>query len=152
VGDVVLDLLPFRNIVAVDFEFEFGGHNSFDEAARSGERPRPGCMVAKELRGGQTWRIWRDEFGSLPPFPTGNDSVVIAYYASAELGCFKALGWPKPAHILDLYVEFRNRTNGLWTPAGSGLVGALTYFGLDGIGAQEKDDLRALILRGGPWS
>ena len=149
---LVLDLLPFRNIVAVDFEFEFGGHNSFDEAARSGERPRPGCMVAKELRGGQTWRIWRDEFGSLPPFPTGNDSVVIAYYASAELGCFKALGWPKPAHILDLYVEFRNRTNGLWTPAGSGLVGALTYFGLDGIGAQEKDDLRALILRGGPWS
>ena len=148
----VLDLLQFRYIVDVDFEFEFGGHNSFDEAARSGERPRPVCMVAKELRSGQTWRVWRGEFGPLPPFPIGNDSVVIAYYASAELGCFKALGWPKPANILDLYVEFRNRTNGLTTPAGSGLVGALTYFGLDTLGAQEKDDLRLLILRGGPWS
>ena len=38
------------------------------------------------------------------------------------------------------------------TPAGSGLVGALTYFGLDPIAAQEKDRLRLLILRGGPWS
>ena len=38
------------------------------------------------------------------------------------------------------------------TPAGAGLVGALTYFGLDGIGATEKDEMRALVLRGGPWS
>ena len=35
---------------------------------------------------------------------------------------------------------------------GSGLVGALTYFGLDAIGASEKDDMRVRILRGGPWS
>src|SRR5262249_9795429 len=28
----------------------------------------------------------------------------------------------------------------------------LTYFGLDSLGGQEKDDLRALVLRGGPWS
>jgi hypothetical protein len=38
------------------------------------------------------------------------------------------------------------------TPAGWGLIGALTYFGLDNIGAVEKDDMRSLILRGGPWS
>jgi hypothetical protein len=55
-------------------------------------------------------------------------------------------------HILDLFVEFRDRTNGLSTPAGAGLVGALTYFGLDTIGSQEKDELRALILRAGPRS
>ena len=76
----------------------------------------------------------------------------MAYYASAELGCFRALGWPKPANILDLFVEFRNRTNGLTTPAGSGLVGALTYFGLDAFIAAEKDEMRLLALRGGPWS
>jgi hypothetical protein len=40
----------------------------------------------------------------------------------------------------------------LQTPAGAGLVGALTYFGLDSLGSQEKDELRALVLRGGPWS
>ena len=148
----MLEALPFRHIVVADFEFEFGGHASFEEASRSGERQRPVCMVAKELRSGQTWRLWRDEFGLAPPFPIGPDAVFVAFYASAEFGCFRALNWPKPANILDLFAEFRERTNGLSTPAGAGLVGALTYFGLDPISAQEKDRLRLLILRGGPWS
>jgi DNA polymerase-1 len=142
----------FRHIVAVDSEFEFGGHASAEAAGRSGERPRPVCMVAKELRSGQMWRLWRGEFGSRPPFPVGSDALFVAYYASAELGCFRALGWPKPTNILDLFTEFRDRTNGLTIPAGAGLLGALTYFGLDSIGATEKDEMRALILRGGPWS
>jgi DNA polymerase-1 len=148
----MLDLLPFRHVVVADFEFEFGGHATFEEASRSGERPRPVCMVAKELRSGQIWRPWRGEFGPTPPFPIGPDAVFVAFYASAELGCFRALNWPKPANILDLFAEFRDRTNGLPTLAGSGLVGALTYFGLDSLAAQEKDRLRLLILRGGPWS
>jgi hypothetical protein len=148
----MLDSLPFRYVVPVDFEFEFGGHASFDDASRSGERPRPVCMVAKELRSGQTWRLWRGEFGQAPPFPIGHDAVVIAFYASAEMGCFRALGWPRPNNILDLFAEFRDRTNGLPTPAGSGLVGALTCLGIDSIAAQEKERLRLLVLRGGPWS
>src|SRR5215471_748049 len=57
-----------------------------------------------------------------------------------------------PTNVLDLYVEFRNRLNGLKPLAGFGLVGALTYFGLDNIGAAEKDNMRALVLGGGPWS
>jgi DNA polymerase family A len=150
----MLEALPYRHVMAADFEFEFGGHASFDDASRSGERPRPVCMVARELRTGQEWRMWRNELlaSTRAPFPVGPDSVFIAYYASAELICFRALGWPKPANILDLFVEFRDRTNGLEVPAGRGLVGALTYFGLDTIGSQEKDDLRKRILAGGPWS
>jgi hypothetical protein len=57
-----------------------------------------------------------------------------------------------PERILDLFTEFRARTNGLGTPAGAGLLGALAYFGLDAIGATEKEDMRALVLRGGPWT
>jgi DNA polymerase I len=38
--------------------------------------------------------------------------LFVAYYASAELGCFKALGWPMPVRILDLFVEFRCHLNG----------------------------------------
>jgi DNA polymerase-1 len=148
----MLGLLPHRAIVVADFEFEFGGHSSFEEASRSGGRPRPVCMAARELRTGQEWRLWRGEFGPEPPFPTGPEDLFIAFYASAELGCFHALAWPKPANILDLFVEFRDRTNGLETPAGAGLIGALTYFGLDTIGTTEKDELRQLILAGGPWS
>ena len=76
----------------------------------------------------------------------------LAYYASAEIGCHLALGWPKPTRILDLFTEFRCRTNGLTTPAGAGLVGALAYYGLDSMAASEKDAMRALVLCGGPWS
>jgi hypothetical protein len=137
----------FRHIIVADFEFEFGGH--------AGNRPRPVCMVAKDLRSGQEWRLWRDEFGITPPFPIGADSVFIAYYASAELGCFKALGWQMPAYVLDLFIEFRNLTNradGTKPLAGNGLIGALTYFGLDAIEATEKDEMRSLVIGGGPWS
>src|SRR6516162_9518015 len=141
--------LPCDHPVAVDFEFEFGGHKSFEEASRSGERPRPVCMNAKHLRTGQVWRLRRGEFGSAPPFPI---DLLIAYYASAELGCFKALGWQAPTFVLDLFTEFRARTNGREIPNGASLLGALTYFGLDGIDVTEKQDLRLRILSGGPWS
>jgi DNA polymerase I len=149
---MTIEAFPYKYIVVADFEFEFGGHETFEAANRSGERPRPVCMVAKELRTGQTWRLWRGEFDSTPPFPTGPDALFVAFYASAELGCFHALGWPAPVRILDLCVEFRWLTNGLPTPAGAGLVGALTYFGLDNLGAVEKDDMRLRVLGGGPWS
>jgi hypothetical protein len=140
----MLDALPFRHVIAVDFEFEFGGH--------AGERPRPVCLVARDLRTDQEWRLWRGKFASTPPFPTGTDALFVAFYASAELGCFKALNWRMPANVLDLFVEFRNARNGLPTSAGFGLLGALTYFGLDTIGATEKDEMRTLVLGGGPWS
>src|SRR5215469_15374140 len=140
----MITALPFRRVIAADFEFEFGGN--------PGNRPRPVCMAAKDLCTGQVWRRFRGEFDSAPPFPVGGDALFVAYYASAELGCFKALGWPMPANLLDLFIEFRNHANGLTTPAGFGLIGALAYFGLDSIGATEKDDMRALVLGGGPWS
>ena len=74
------------------------------------------------------------------------------YYGSAELGCHLALGWPLPANVLDLFTEFRTRTNGLWTPNGASLLGALAYFGLPAIGSEQKEAMRALALRGGPWT
>ena len=148
----MLEKLPFRHIIVADTEFNFGGHASAEDAARSGERPHPVCIVARDLRSGQEWRLWEGEFEPLPPFPIGPDSLFVAFYASAELGFFRALGWPMPANVLDLFVEFRNRTNGISTPASSGLVGALTFFGLDNIGVVEKDNMRSLVLRGGPWT
>jgi len=136
--------LPYRAIIAVDFEFEFGGN--------AGNHSRPVCMVAKELRTGKTWRIWRGEFGTSPPFSTGPETLIVAYMASAELGCFRTLGWPMPARILDLYVEFKCHVNGKRPLLGVGLVGALGHFGLDTISGNEKTEMRDLILGGGPWS
>jgi hypothetical protein len=136
----VLD--AYREVVVVDFEF----------AATPGDRPRPVCLVAHELHSGRRFRIWQDQFGPAPPYATGPDVLFVAYYASAELGCYRVLGWPMPERILDLFTEFRARTNGLDPPAGNGLLGALAYFGLDSMGATEKADMRALVLRGGPWT
>jgi DNA polymerase I len=143
VGQTAFSLLPFREVWLVDYEFNFGS---------SGGNPVPVCLVAWELRSGRKIRVWSNEFGSSPPYPTGPDILFVAYYASAEISCHLALNWPVPAHILDLFTEFRNLTNGVPTAAGNGLVGALAHFGLDSIGAGEKDEMRALILRGGPWT
>ena len=137
---LVLDAVP--GVVAVDFEF----------IAAPGNRPIPVCLVAHELRSGRRFRVWRDQFGPAPPYATGPDVLFVAYYASAEFGCYRVLGWPMPERILDLFTEFRASTNGLDTPAGNSLLGALAYFGLDGMGATEKEEMRALILRGGPWA
>jgi hypothetical protein len=137
-----LNVLPFKEIWAVDFEF--GG--------KPGESPTPVCLVAWELRSGRKIRRWRDQFGVAPPYPTDLNVLFVAYYASAEIGCHLALGWPAPQRVLDLFTEFRNHTNGIPTVSGSGLLGALAHHGLDGIGTVEKDEMRDLVLRGGSWS
>src|SRR5205814_5424418 len=137
-----LDLLPFKEIWAVDFEFR----------SQPGENPEPVCLVAWELKSGRKIRLWRDQFGTAPPYPIGPDVLFVAYYASAEIGCHLALSWPSPQRVLDLFTEFRNHTNGIPTVGGAGLLGALAHHGLDGIGTVEKDEMRDLVLRGGPWS
>jgi hypothetical protein len=92
-------VIPFRECWACDFEFR----------ADPGERPWPVCMVAKELHTGREIRKWRGELLELrcAPFNVGADAVFVAYFASAELGCFLALGGPPPVNVLDLYVEHR---------------------------------------------
>lgn len=130
-------------------DFEFCPLNGWE-----GNTSQPVCMVAREHYTGRTLRIWQKELLNLKqaPFPVDNTALFVAYYASAEIGCFLALGWTKPHNILDLYSEFRTHTNGRATPAGKGLLGALTYHGLDGIAAGEKESMRDLVLRGGPRS
>jgi DNA polymerase I len=137
-----IDTLPYREVWIVDFEF----------GAKPGESPVPVCLVGWELRGGRKVEVWRDDFCDVPPYPTDPDVLFVAYYASAEIGCHLALGWPVPERVLDLFTEFRNLTNGLPTANGAGLLGALAYFGLDSIGTAEKAGMRDLVLRGGPWS
>jgi len=134
-------LAHFKEVWLVDFEFQ----------QPEGERPIPICMVARELRSGRLMRLWQHEL-SEPPFSMGSDSLLVAYYSSAEWNCHLSLGWKLPARILDLYAEFRCLTSGLERPCGSGLLGAMSYFGLDGMNIAEKDSMRRLAMRGGPWN
>lgn len=140
VGGHDLDDLPFDQIWLVDFEFRGG----------DGAVPIPICLVAHELRSGQTRRVWRDQFGPTPPYRIDEGALFVAYYASAEIGCHLALGWKKPARILDLFTEFRNHTNGDRQNDGklvkSGLLDAMARFGLPSDDLAHKEAMRDLIL------
>ncbi len=140
----LLAKLYLGGVWLVDFEFH-------PACGREGNLPKPVCMVARELTSGQSIRMWQDELENYPaaPFPTDSSALFVAYYASAEFGCFLALGWAMPVNVLDLFVEFRCKTNGRLLPFGSGILGALAYHGLGSISAGEKDHMRDLILRGG---
>ena len=83
-----------------------------------------------------------------PPFPINDETLFVAYFASAELGCFLQLGWPMPTRVIDLLSEFRNATNGIALPAGRGLLSALSHHGICAITADQKTEERALSNAG----
>jgi hypothetical protein len=87
-----------------------------------------------------------------PPWQPTPETLFVTYYGSAEFSCFLALGWPRPVRVLDLFIEFRNKTNGLPLPAGRSLLGALRAYGLEGMASVVKEDMRALAIRGGPYT
>ena len=132
----------FKEIWSVDTEyFPKGGE---------GGLPQPVCLVAKEFRTEQEIRLWQDELNILKqcPYDIGPDTVTIAYYASAEMGTFLSLGWDLPKWVVDLYAEFRCQTNGHFYTNGTGLLGALSWFGEPATSAVEKDIYREIILKG----
>lgn len=140
-----MKLPRYHEIWLVDTEFH----------APRGHRPDPICLVAKELISGRVIRLGRDELRRMkrPPFDVGPDVLVVAFYASAEFGFFLAQGWSLPVNVVDLYVEFRNLTNGLRPPkAKNDLLAALLYLGLPFGDAVEKQEMRELAMRGGPFT
>jgi len=139
-----VEQLPFKEIWAVDFEFHQGGVE--------GNQQIPVCLVARELRSGRYVKTWQDEFTTTPPYPIDKDSLIIAYFASAETHCHLSLGWELPMNLIDCFAEFRVLTNGVPVIRGNGLLGALTYFGLAAIDSEEKTTMRDLILSTGPWN
>ncbi|MBL7186844.1 MAG: DNA polymerase I [Phycisphaerae bacterium] len=134
----------FNEVWLVDFEF----------SQPDGERPEPVCMVGREWRSGRVIRLWEDELQGLKasPISGGSNTLFVAYYASAELGCYLALRWPGPVRILDLCAEFKCKTSNLPVCCGRSLLGALAYYGLGGVQAAEKDSMRELAMRGGPYT
>ncbi len=141
----------FQEIWFVDFEF----------ITIDGGLPKPVCLVAIEYRTGKVIRLWEDEIDRYqePPYGIGKNSLFVAYYSSAEMGCHLVQGWQLPNNVIDFYVEFKNKTNNLELPcnygqqkkSGRGLIDALRYYGLNTIGEESKEAMRNLIL-GGKWN
>ena len=112
------------------------------------------CGVFKNVTTGQVVFLWQEELyqRSAPPLFDQPDTTLVAFYASAELNCFKALGWARSVPVLDLYSEFRNRTNGMELSGGRSLISALQHFGIPATESAHKNEMRALALRGGPYT
>lgn len=134
----------FEKVFFLDFEFH----------QPDGEKPTPLCMVAKEYHSGEIVQVWFNK-GEQPlaaPLPVDKNTLVVAYLASAEMACFQALGWEMPPCVIDLYAEFCLLTNGRHSPLGKGLLGALAHFGENVLDVTEKQDMRELAIRGGPYT
>jgi DNA polymerase-1 len=134
--------LDFDEIIFADFEF----------IAPPGERPDVVCLAWHEYTTGITRTLWADELGSLPPYRTDARALFACFVANAEIGCHLSRNWPVPKNIIDLHAEFRRLTNGCIVPAGKGLIGACTYFGIDTISSKQKDETRNRIMQGWPFS
>lgn len=133
----------FRSVWVCDFEFN----------ARDGELPSPICCVARNVTTGEVVRLWQDDLARVSaPYGVGPEDMFVAYFASAEAACHLALNWRMPTWVMDLYAEFRVLTNGRSLPCGRGLLGACAFYGLPFTDVEEKGSMRALALRGGPYT
>jgi DNA polymerase I len=138
-------MLGFPQVWCVDFEFGTGPTG----------RPIVHCMVARELHSGREFRLWYNELTALgkAPFDIGPNSLFVAYSAGAEIGCFIELHWSIPLNILDVYAEYLAITNGhrnKKSPAG--LLQAMEHYRLGHLAPAEKENMRALAIRGGPYT
>lgn len=138
-------LQDYSKIQVLDFEFQ----------QQPGHQPTAHCCVVHEMITGQTARVWlhpSDNPTGECPYSSDEDTLLLTYFGSAEAQCLLALGWSLPRNHIDLYAEFRCLTNGRALLNGKGLLGALSYFNIDTMGVAEKEEMRTLAIRGGPFS
>jgi hypothetical protein len=143
-----------NSINGQDYEFIFIDFEYRPAGGIEGSPLEVICMVAFNSSTNQYTRLWADELAGMKDHPFGNNdkTILVAYYASAEMACFQALGWSWPKNVLDLFVEFKNMTNGHLVPMGSSLLGAMKFYGLQAIESEHKESMRTLALRGKPFS
>jgi DNA polymerase-1 len=111
------------------------------------------CGVALNLESRELIEEWQPgETSRIGQLFHDKENVLVAYYASAEILSLVSIGGAIPKEVLDLYVEFKRLTNGKFAKYGKGLLGALKWFGLEVLDYFEKEEMRELAKRGGPYS
>ena len=141
---MMVRLSDFKEVWIVDFEFQIS----------EGGLPGVHCMVAREARSNRLIKASIDQLTKLSgaPFNVGKDALFVAYYSSAEFGCFLSLGWELPVNTLDLFVEFRRLLAGREVEQRFSLLHALAYFNLSHYAPSTKAEWRDLAMRGGPFT
>ena len=148
----ILRPLGITRVLTIDTEFRL------DENFRQ----HVVCIVAHEYPSGRTYRIWLDDNPKQPfQLPCDDDTLWVSYVATAELRSMLALGHRLPKRVLDLYVENRwlhnlqesnDERHRKKDEKFFGLTATLRRFGCDSMGAEEKNEMRELILRGGTYA
>jgi hypothetical protein len=136
----------FDEIVVLDFEFQ----------QPDGHRPNPLCLCVHGLRSGETRFYWREELRRMKraPFDTSRRTLVVAFFASAEMGCFLELGWERPKSLVCLHAENRAVYNGIlpFIKGQYGLLNACARRGIATMPGQDKADRIKLITGQTSWT
>lgn len=128
---------PPSAIWVIDFEFR----------TDSLGLPCPICMVAREVNSGRLERFWLDgkPFEECPISFTG--ALCVFFSATADLGCFLAMGWALPEAVIDLMIE--DYHGAPWKDGHvRSLVSVLSSHGLSGMSPPDKEVMRELCLSG----
>ena len=140
----------FRRYAVLDFEYE----------VVDGGLPIVLCLVVyildSNFRHIETIRRWRGEFGTSPPFPIDDDTLVVGYSLWAEMTCFMQLGWRFPKYALDLHTAYLSVSNILlpYNPdekrikQRKGLSYACCAYGIEGWEKIEKPEMARAIGEG----
>ncbi len=125
---------------------------TFVSTQPEGGTPEPVCFVAKDVRSGELYRPGGNlSRTSCPKFLSAARILLVSYNATAVMACLLALGWPTPMGILDLSAEFKCETSGE-PNAGQGMDAAQRHYGVYSHPLHEKQSMRELLARGGPFS
>ena len=118
------------------------------------------CLVVyildSNFRHIETIRRWRGEFGTSPPFPIDDDTLVVGYSLWAEMTCFMQLGWRFPKHVYDLHTAYLSISNILlpYNPdekrikQRKGLSYACRAYGIEGWERIDKPEMARAIGEG----
>ena len=110
------------------------------------------CLCAKELRSGQTLRLWRDQLRERPPYRIDAGAAVRLLRRHRGVRLPLALGWPLPEKILDLSPAFRCVVNGREVPEGKGLARRTRLFRYQFHRGEAQGRMRKRIMQGWPFS
>jgi DNA polymerase I len=160
-----------KHLWVADSEFHSGFKSPGSDLMNGqGGRPIPVCFVFHNPITGETIEQFYRAGDPIPPCPIGlgADTLLVAFTAVAELTTMLALWGLMSARVLDLDIEWHHLNNeefrwkdmkgeakaakGSEELSPLGLLGVCALHGIASRGQQHKDEMRRLILAGGPWS
>jgi hypothetical protein len=139
-------MITCDRIVFVDSEFD----------ARKGRGERPGfpvCICAIEVfaDGREIEHRLAAPYPPRPPWDRGDPYLTVGFALGAETGSMVLnVGWPMPSPAIDLYAEFMVLHNSEMCRDGEGkrpgpsLIQACHHYGVAGMDATIKDEMRSL--------